>query len=44
MMLNSCGIRDIDRVLKVSKDTVYAVFKNAGREALLFDKSEWYRA
>ena len=27
MTLNSCGVRDIGRVLQISKDTVTAVFK-----------------
>ena len=39
LTLNSCGVRDIGRVLLISKDTVTAVLKkNATREPLLSDK------
>ena len=39
MTLNSSGIRDIGRVLKISKDTVCTVLKkNAENESLLFDR------
>ena len=41
MTLNSSGVRDIGRVLKISKDTVVAVLKkNAKNESLL----SYYRA
>jgi transposase-like protein len=40
MTLNSSGVRDIGRVLRISKDTVCSVLKkNAKNEPLLLDKS-----
>ena len=40
MTMNSSGVRDIGRVLKISKDTVCAVLKkNAENESLLHNKS-----
>ncbi|KAA6327792.1 hypothetical protein EZS27_023245 [termite gut metagenome] len=38
MMLNSSGVRDIGRVLKISKDTVVAVLKK--RQTLTFISSQ----
>jgi transposase-like protein len=39
MTLNSSGVRDIGRVLSISKDTVCSVLKkNAKNEPLLSDK------
>ena len=39
MTLNSSGVRDIGRVLRISKDTVCAVLKkNAESESLLFNR------
>ena len=39
MTLNSSGVRDIGRLLHISKDTVCAVLKkNAKNEPLLFNK------
>ena len=36
--LNSSGVRDIDRILHIGKDTVCSVLKNAKNKPLLSDK------